>query len=687
MFLNRLPRMGPTERRVAEMARRLRIEWEASVAGSATVEIDEDSPLARKQPHGPPSALFVAGTLALARLVDGTPGFKEDWRAGHPILVDVSDRSLFEEIRCSWRGVLDVPAGQVLYLDKAHYGDRRSQYVATALFTSEQPKNRPTSSRELLEALGWGLPCLGVSPSARSCMPTSLLDAARHKLALSGLDPVIVTRTITLVTGQRCRPGRLLAAVRFPVSSEHLAVAVRHGRSPAACIAEIARLQKDTGADRSRALTLGQLHGLDPAVAWARATISDLQAWRNNRLGWDAIDHGVVLNGPPGTGKTLFAKVFSQESGLPLVAGSLAKWQSRGHLGDTLKAMRADFAKAANLAPCILFTDEVDSFGDRSKFDSYHADYSTQVVNCYIECLDGIDGRSGLIFIAASNDATRCDPAILRSGRLNRIIEIALPDERAREAMLRVRLGDDLVHADLGDIAASSDGFSGADIEKLVKDARRIARQERRQLVERDLHSALDRDERARSPALRQRIAVHEAGHALAAVLHRGPDDVRVTIRGRGATLGSVSVRKPEMIGTREDLEEHLVWTLAGRAAEEIVLGSPSAGAGAVRGSDLHQATLVAAAMVGALGIAGPHPHLFVAEADDTAEILSYPGLRDATDEILRKAYGTALGLMRAHRPALRRITAELLERRRLRGDDIARILVDVEGLGVRRPA
>jgi cell division protease FtsH len=208
-------------------------------------------------------------------------------------------------------------------------------------------------------------------------------------------------------------------------------------------MAELRRLSAEKSVRKGgRDISLDELYGMDEAVAWARSTIRDLEAWQRGQIPWSALDPGACLVGPPGTGKTLFAECFSRAAGLPMVACSLAQWQAadEAHLGHLLRAMKRDFDDARAKAPCVVFTDEIDSFADRSKIRHDHVDHVIEVVNGFIAQLDGVAGREGLIFLAASNDLSRCDPAILRSGRLNRIIRVKLPDARDLERVFRVRL-------------------------------------------------------------------------------------------------------------------------------------------------------------------------------------------------------------------------------------------------------
>jgi ATP-dependent Zn protease len=438
---------------------------------------------------------------------------------------------------------------------------------------------------------------------------------------------------------------------------------------------ELRRLADEkTSKRKGRDLTLDQLHGMDDAVAWARSTMVDIAAWKKGEIGWDSIDHAAVLNGPAGTGKTTFCRLFADAAKIPLVTATLAQWQSAGdaHLGHLLRAMRQDFDKARAQAPCVLFIDEVDSFPNRATLTHSYKDYQIEVVNALLEQLDGLAGREGLIFLAASNDITRCDPALVRAGRLNRIIQGPLPDLPDLEKMFRVRLASDLAGADLDEVCELTLGGAGADVERIVKDARRYARHQARPLAAADLLKAVVTED-DRPEALKRRAAVHEAGHILMDVLFYGPDHVHANIAAKGGNGGAV-VRTdgPRLVGDYEDYFLRLQMLLAGRTAEEVVFARASHGAGGSPGSDLERATGVAAAMVASFGLAGPRPLLYLGARDQREELLTHADVRQAVNEELTKAAGVCRRLLETYRPALEAVADRLMAVGRIDGATVA---------------
>jgi cell division protease FtsH len=440
-------------------------------------------------------------------------------------------------------------------------------------------------------------------------------------------------------------------------------------------MAELRRLSAEKSVRKGgRDISLDELYGMDEAVAWARSTIRDLEAWRRGLVPWSALDPGACLVGPPGTGKTLFAECFSRAARLPMVACSLAQWQAadEAHLGHLLRAMKRDFDDARAQAPCVVFTDEIDSFADRSKIRHAHADYVIEVVNGFIAQLDGAAGREGLIFLAASNDLSRCDPAILRSGRLNRILRIGLPSAQDLERMFRVRLAGRLAGEDLEEICLLALGSTGADVERITNDALRFARHAERPLELADLRRALVHQE-DRTPCEIRRAAIHEAGHLLTEIVLFGHEaDVQATI-ARSKERGGATVRTkvPPFAGTYSGYQHRLQVLLAGRTAEEIMLGEASHGAA----SDLQQATAVAAAMAGSLGIAEPKQLLFLASHDDTDELLSYVDVRTAAHAELMRAAEASRSTLLEHRAALEEIASKLLQAGRIDGVSAGRII------------
>lgn len=427
---------------------------------------------------------------------------------------------------------------------------------------------------------------------------------------------------------------------------------------------------------------LEDLAGLGEAADWGRELARDLADWRGGKLPWSEVDRGVLVAGPPGTGKTTFAKALANSCGVNLVAASLAQWQAAGHLGDLLKAMRRSFAEAKKNAPCILFIDEFDAVGDRATARGDNALYIIEKINGLLECLDGIDGREGVVVVGACNHPNLIDPALLRPGRMERTVRIPLPDAAAREQILKWHLNGCLSGEPIRDISDHMEGCSGADIEKLVRDAKRIARRNGRALYLDDLTVLLPQRIQFDPEDLR-RMAVHEAGHAVvhAAVgvgeivrLSINPDYVPGRSRGEAGAL-SIRIMKPKC-NTREDHEAQLMVHLAGLAAEELVLGAFSDGGGGAPQSDLAFATQLATEMEASVGLGGSLVQLLNCGSNRVPDILLRDrGLRRRVEETLENAFEGARTILVEKGATHQALVEALLERHDLQGSEVLEII------------
>src|SRR5690606_24489058 len=297
------------------------------------------------------------------------------------------------------------------------------------------------------------------------------------------------------------------------------------------------------------------------------------------------IPKGVLLFGPPGTGKTYLARAVAGEAGVPFYFISGSDFVEM-FVGVGASRVRDLFEQAKRNAPAIVFIDEIDAVG-RQRGAGYGGghDEREQTLNQLLVEMDGFGVNEGIIVIAATNRPDVLDPALLRPGRFDRQVVIDRPDVGAREAILRVHARNKPIaeDVDLAVLARRTPGFTGADLENTINEAALLAaRRRKNRITMRELEDAIDRivaggpakKARVLVPKERERVAYHEAGHALAARLLETTDPVhKISIIPRGRALGYVLQLPTEdrFLITRQEILDRVVMALAGRAAEELV--------------------------------------------------------------------------------------------------------------------
>jgi cell division protease FtsH len=404
------------------------------------------------------------------------------------------------------------------------------------------------------------------------------------------------------------------------------------------------------------------------------------------RLGGTA-PKGILLVGAPGTGKTLLAKAVAGEAGVPFFSMSAAEFVEM-IVGVGAARVRDLFSQAREKAPAIIFIDELDAIGRaRGQMSIGGSSEQEQTLNQILTEMDGFSSRTGVIVLAATNQPDVLDKALLRPGRFDRRVVVNLPDKTGREAILMVHTRNVPLSAEtsLGEIAATTPGFSGADLKNLVNEAALLAaRRDQDDVRPKDFLDSLEKivlgPER---PLLlstddRERVAYHEGGHAILGLTVAGADPVhRVTIMPRGQALG-VTYQRP--VSDRYNYPENylrarIIGALGGRAAEEIVYGTKTTGAE----SDIEQATSLAYRMVTRWGMSerlgmvqlAPRENPFLNTqggfggtkpfSEETAKIIDEEVFR-----IIGESLAEAKGLLTKHRRELDALAAALVSRETL---------------------
>jgi cell division protease FtsH len=466
------------------------------------------------------------------------------------------------------------------------------------------------------------------------------------------------------------------------------------------------QMQGILGVGRSRAkvfdeerpnTTFADVAGYDGAKSEISEVVDFLRnPDRYSRAG-AVVPRGVLMIGPPGTGKTLLARAVAGEAQVPFfsVAGSSFVEM---FVGVGAARVRDLFAEARKRSPAIIFIDEIDAIGQRRAGQGAVVanDEREQTLNQLLAEMDGFDPTMGIVVLGATNRPEVLDPALLRPGRFDRQVTIPLPNVNEREAILRVHTkGKKLAPSvNLNVVARGTPGFSGADLANLANEAAIVAVRENRDVVTGDDFSAardriiLGRREGSNVllPEEKHAVAVHESGHALVAALSEHADPVaKVTILPAGQTLGvteQLPLIERHMYG-EDYLYDSLAVRLGGRAAELVVLGQGSTGAG----NDLAGATDLATKMVREFGMSpvlGPvgYPEggsVFLGGGGPGMSSRPYAEATQAAidgevSKLLRQAEERAVNLLSTHRSELDSLVSLLLERETVDGADVYRL-------------
>ena len=408
---------------------------------------------------------------------------------------------------------------------------------------------------------------------------------------------------------------------------------------------------------------------------------------------------GALLVGPPGTGKTLLAKAVAGEAGVPFFSLSGSAFVEM-YVGVGASRVRDLFKQAQQMAPCIVFIDEIDAIGKTRDTAMGGNDEREQTLNQLLAEMDGFDTNKGLLVLAATNRPEVLDPALLRPGRFDRRIIVDKPDLKGRVDVLKVHAKDVKMDesVNLEEIALATSGAVGSDLANMINEAAINAVKNGRQVVsQKDLFEAVEvvlvgkeKKDRIMSAEERRIVSYHEVGHALVTALQKNTEPVqKITIVPR--TMGALGyvMQTPEeekFLNTKKELEAMIVVALGGRAAEEIVFDTVTTGAS----NDIEQATKIARAMITQYGMSDRFG-LMGLESIQNRYLDGRPVLNcgEATasqiDEevmrMLKSSYEEAKRLLSENRDALDRIAAFLIEKETITGKEFMKIFRELKGI------
>jgi len=445
-------------------------------------------------------------------------------------------------------------------------------------------------------------------------------------------------------------------------------------------------------------VTFDDVAGIDEAVDEVKEIVDFLRHPEKYQKLGGRIPKGVLLVGPPGTGKTLLAKAIAGEAGVPFFSLSGSDFVEM-FVGVGAARVRDMFQQAESKAPCIIFIDELDALG-KSRGNSIIGghDEREQTLNALLVEMDGFDSNAGVIVMAATNRPETLDPALLRPGRFDRHVLVDRPDIRGRAAILKVHVKnvklDDSV--ELEKVAAITPGFVGADLANLVNEAALLAaRGEKNSVGMREFNegvervtAGLEKKQRVMNDDEKQRVAYHEAGHALVAYSLPNTDPVhKVSIIPRGLAALGYTMQRPDgdrFLMTQSELESRIQVLLAGTIAEEMVYRDISTGAQ----NDLERATEIARSMVMEYGMSklgrvnyrgsSRSPFLATVGGEESLRTHSERTAREIDEEVRRiidEAMEQVHRILALRRDALEALTARLIEIESVDADELTRIV------------
>ena len=402
---------------------------------------------------------------------------------------------------------------------------------------------------------------------------------------------------------------------------------------------------------------------------------------------------GVLLVGPPGTGKTMLAKAVAGEANVPFFSMSGSEFVEM-FVGMGASKVRDLFKQAKEKAPCIVFIDEIDAIGKKRDGQLGSNDEREQTLNQLLTEMDGFEGNSGVIILAATNRPESLDPALTRPGRFDRRVPVELPDLKGREEILKVharkvKIADDV---DFGKVARMASGASGAELANIVNEAAlRAVRDGRGFATQADLEESIEvviagyqKKNAILTDKEKRIVAYHEIGHALVAAKQTNSAPVqKITIvpRTSGALGYTMQVEEGDhYLMSKEEIENKIATYTGGRAAEEVVFGSVTTGAS----NDIEQATKLARAMISRFGMSEDFDMVAMETVTnqylggDTSLACSAETQSKIDQQVIalvKKQHEKALEILRENREKLDELAKFLYEKETITGEEFMHIL------------
>lgn len=402
---------------------------------------------------------------------------------------------------------------------------------------------------------------------------------------------------------------------------------------------------------------------------------------------------GVLLVGPPGTGKTMLAKAVAGEADVPFFSMSGSEFVEM-FVGMGASKVRDLFRQAKEKAPCIVFIDEIDAIGKKRDGQIGGNDEREQTLNQLLTEMDGFDGNSGVIILAATNRPESLDPALTRPGRFDRRVPVELPDLQGREEILKVHAKKIKVDSDVDfhQIARMASGASGAELANIVNEAAlRAVRDNRSSASQSDLEESIEvviagyqKKNAILSDQEKKTVAYHEIGHALVAAKQTQSAPVqKITIipRTSGALGYTMQVEEGnKYLMTKEEIENKIATFTGGRAAEEVVFGTISTGAS----NDIEQATKLARAMITRYGMSKDFDMVAMETVSnqylggDTSLACSMETQTEIDRQVValvKQQHAKAVEILKANREKLDELASYLYEKETITGEEFMEIL------------